>query len=698
MDKVSQPLATDRRQRMHYSGIPLLAWVAGPPVSCAAADSVAPLNRFPRMVHEFFVRQVRELEQRNHRIKRSLNSRPDAENYVRQVREKIRLCFGPFPARTPLNAAVTGKLTRPTHRIEKVIFESRPGFPVTANLYLPSKTSQPVPGVVGTCGHSSNGKAEPAYQAFAQGLARLGDACLLYDHIGQGERLQYVDKNGQPRLRPGTREHLYAGNQQFLVGEFFGSWRAWDGVRALDYLLTRKEVDSTHLGVTGNSGGGTMTTWLCGLERRWTMAAPSCFVTTFRNNLENELPADTEQCPPRALALGLDHEDFLAAMAPKPTMILAKERDFFDVRGSEAAFERLQKLYRLLGAEEKSGLFVGPTTHGFSKENREAMYAWFHRSTGINHSPQEAEPIIEKDEDLQCTPTGQVATLPGARTVFGFTSEISSKWRTTRKPIDGMALTKAVREVLKLPAPSSRTPEYRIWRHLGSRGYPAPHAIAYGVETERNIQAIVYRLTQERWQSRPPRTKQPATLYVAHLSSDQELREEPLIKETIRAHQNHAFYTCDVRGIGESLPGTCSPGSFHSPYGSDYFYAIHSLMLDRPYLGQKTLDVLRVLDWLTSIGHSEVHLIGKGWGSLAATFAALLAPSVRQVTLKHPLTAYSDIAESEYYRWPLATLLPGVLSQFDLPDCYRNLAAKQLRMIAPWGAEATGSRLSHPKP
>ena len=115
----------------------------------------------------------------------------------------------------------------------------------------------------------------------------------------------------------GTREHLYAGNQQSLVGEFVGTWRAWDGIRALDYLLTREEVDRRHLGVTGNSGGGTMTTWLCGVEQRWTMAAPSCFVTSFRRNLENELPADTEQCPPRALALGLDHEDFLAAMAPK---------------------------------------------------------------------------------------------------------------------------------------------------------------------------------------------------------------------------------------------------------------------------------------------------------------------------------------------------------------------------------------------
>ena len=95
-----------------------------------------------------------------------------------------------------------------------------------------------------------------------------------------------------------------------------------------------------------------MTTWLCGLDDRWTMAAPSCFVTELRRNMENELAADTEQSPPRALALGLDHEDFLAAMAPKPVIILAKEKDYFDARGNEAAYARLKRLYRLLGAEE----------------------------------------------------------------------------------------------------------------------------------------------------------------------------------------------------------------------------------------------------------------------------------------------------------------------------------------------------------
>ena len=155
----------------------------------------------------------------------------------------------------------------------------------------------------------------------------------------------------------------------------------------------------------------------------------------------------------------------------------------------------------------------------------------------------------------------------------------------------------------------------------------------------------------------------------------------------MRAEPDSPVFTCDVRGIGESLPDTCSPGSFHSAYGSDYFYAIHSLMLDRPYLGQKTFDVLRVLDWLASLGHTDIHLAGRGWGALAATLAAVMSDQVRQVTLKHALTSYAAIAESEHYDWPLSMLLPNVLAHFDLPDCYAALESKQLRQIEPWGAD-----------
>jgi hypothetical protein len=112
-------------------------------------------------------------------------------------------------------------------------------------------------------------------------------------------------------------------------------------------------------------------------------------------------------------------------------------------------------------------------------------------------------------------------------------------------------------------------------------------------------------------------------------------------------------------------------------------------MLDYPYLGQRTHDVLRVIEWVKSCGHTEVHLVAKGWGALPATFAAVLSRDISQVTLKNALTSYSDIAEAEDYRWPLSALLPGVLDAFDLPDCYRELETRKLRQIEPWGAMPT---------
>jgi len=175
-------------------------------------------------------------------------------------------------------------------------------------------------------------------------------------------------------------------------------------------------------------------------------------------------------------------------------------------------------------------------------------------------------------------------------------------------------------------------------------------------------------------------------LYVAHHSSDAELRNEPLIRQLLSEKAAAAFYACDVRGIGESRPDTCGQSSFLDPYGSDYFYAIHSLMLDRSYVGQKTHDLLRVLDWLKSCGHTAVHLAALGWGAVPATFAALLSDLVVQVTLKHALTAFADIAESEDYTWPLSSFVPGVLARFDLTDCYRELQTKHLRQIDPSGA------------
>jgi hypothetical protein len=470
----------------------------------------------------------------------------------------------------------------------------------------------------------------------------------------------------------------------FLTGETISSWFTWDGIRAIDYLLTRPEVNAKHIGVTGVSGGGTQTTWLCGADSRVTMAAPACFITTFRHNLENEEAADTEQCPWRALSLGLDHSDFIAAMAPKPVILLGQERDFFDVRGTEESFARLKHLYKLLGAEENIQMLNGPGGHSYPKESREAMIKLFNKATKSEFANTEPELLKESNETLWCTPKGQVGET-GAKTIFSFTSQLSASLRKQRPILGGEELKKAVTSALKMPAREG-VPGFRIIRTVPNRKYPKRFAVTYHVETEPGILIPVYRLNDEDLYSRIPQGTKRALLYISHKSADSELREEPFLSELIRTETDSALFTCDVRGIGDSQPST-TVKSFLNPYGSDYMYAAHSIMLDYPYVGQKTYDILRVIDLLKSYGHDEIHLAAKGWGAVPATYAALLADAVSQVSLKNALTSYTEIAETEEYAWPLQSFIPGVLKTFDLTDCYRALENKKIKQIDPWNAK-----------
>jgi dienelactone hydrolase len=586
---------------------------------------------------------------------------------------------------------------RDAYRIENVIFESRPQFYVTANLYIPKGLTGKAPGVIGSCGHSTNGKAHEAYQSFAQGLARLGYVSLIFDPIGQGERLQLPDENLKPRIGVGVGEHMMVGNAQFLVGEFFGAWRAWDGMRALDYLVSREEVDPKQLGITGNSGGGTMTTWLCGVEPRWTMAAPSCFVTSFLNNLENELPADTEQCPPGAIARGLDHGDFIACIAPHPVVLLTQERDYFDVRGSLDTLGQLRHIYKLLGAEENVMLFTGPGGHGYARDAREAMYACFHRATGLG-SPTPAEPelTIEEDKTLQCTKSGQVVELK-SRPVYSFTKEIADRLAKKR----GNFLAESLNAIIcgpdihtgdPRPTPDERrkkSARYRILRSRPTPGLPLAHLTTYLLDAKPGIAIPIYRLYAEPHYSRPPKAEGPAILYVAHDSSLHELETESLVRDALKAEPSAAIYAIDVSGLGESRPNTCGENSYATSYGCDYFYAAHAVMLNHSYVARRIEDVLAALDFVTfQGGHSQIHLIAKGFGAIPSAFAALADGALSRVTLKNALTSYADVAAADIYKWPLSSFAPGILELCDLPDLYHFLKEKKgLTLVDPLGPD-----------
>ena len=228
----------------------------------------AALPDYSRDLERYLTRLSNEARDRRKQIINAISTRQGVVDRQKAVVSELWKMLGGPLDRSPLNARVTGTIDRPGYRIEKVTFESRPKLYVTANLYVPSGTGRR-PAILGPLGHSGNGKAWPSYQKLFTNLARKGYVVLAYDPFGQGERIEYPgSRGGQSALGGGTSEHEYAGRRLILLGANFGLFRAWDGIRGIDYLLTRPEVDPDRIGCAGQSGGGTLTQFLAALDSR----------------------------------------------------------------------------------------------------------------------------------------------------------------------------------------------------------------------------------------------------------------------------------------------------------------------------------------------------------------------------------------------------------------------------------------------
>ena len=578
---------------------------------------------------------------------------------------------------------------RPTYRIEKVLFHSRPGCLVTGNLYVPNRLSGPAPGVVGSCGHSATGKQEGLYQGFCQRLARNGLVVFIIDPFNQGERDQYYGLKDREEVRACTRAHNMMGKQLELVGEWFGAWRAWDGIRALDYLLSRPEVDRSRVGLTGNSGGGTMTTWLWACETRFTMAAPSCFVTTFMANLENEIPADCEQYPPGVIGAGLEMVDLLLASAPKPILLLGQQYDYFDRRGLREAYGDLRRFYNLLGAPRKDhGLFIGPNPHGFSEPNQVAMTEFFCRQAGVKPVKMRQTETLSEEEGSVTPKANTVAA--GATPIYELIEARAAELGERRRRLSGTALKRTAAKLLGV-APKQPVPHYRNLRSTRIGGLAVAR---YAVETEVGdgppIRAILHKAGVHPQRQGTLDVEKEVRLYVPHVGSEDELTDEPLARALC---VKGPLYIVDPRGMGESRPD--ETGDFFHPYGMDYMFHGHGLLLGESYLGRRVHDVLSVAALLRAEGAAKVRLYGRGQGAVIALFAGLLDGKLAPVSLKNAPLSYGAMTRQALVAWPAANFAPGVLHHFDLPDCYRALGAR-VELIKPWGPDMkplTGPKL-----
>lgn len=638
-------------------------------------------NGYPHMVIDDYVDKLRAKRAERTRELAALKTREDALAYQAKLRQAISRSFGPKPKQVPLAMEYTGTLQFDGYRIEKLRFQSRPDFWVTANLYLPNQLAAPAPAVLGACGHSDQGKAAPVYQDFCIRLVNNGFVVLIYDPIQQGERNQYTRLSDLGVANSLCCAHNVMGKQLELVGDFFGAWRVWDGRCALDALLTRPEVDPKRLGITGNSGGGTLTEWIWANEYRLSMAAPSCHVTSFLNNLENELATDSEQCPPGVIGSGLEMVDMMIVRAPQPAILMGQKYDFFERRGLQEAHAELRRFYGLLGAEGNTELFIGPTTHGYSPHNQMAMVNFFRRHAGLGGPAVDVPPAARKPEDLSVCPEGNVVAA-GSRPIYELIRDRAVELAGKRTPPADQAAWRALlTDLLNLP-PRSGAPHYRVLRpqRAGDKLWAR-----YAIETEGHVRAFLRkRLVEPGWHNTLD-VEPEVCLFLPHVGAELDAQDSPCCQNL---DPGGTLYGLDPRGLGESLPTDASEPFFH-PYGMDYLHHSFGLMFRESFLGRRLFDVLRTLDLLAAEGAVAVSLHGRGQGALLAALAAMMHDAVTNVTLHDAPESYQSWIDAGVADWPAANCPFGVLGHFDLPDLYAALG-RRLAIVNTWGPHGPG--------
>jgi dienelactone hydrolase len=373
-------------------------------ILAGAAEAQPPA---PPLVKELSAIAARQLRERADAVA-SVRDQAGAEARKTEVRRRILSLLGGLPDyRGPLNPKVTKTTRGDGFVIEHVLFESLPDYFVTANLYRPDREGRH-PAVLMSIGHWEPGK--PAGQLLSANLARKGFVVLAYDPVGQGERQQAYDaRMGRSLIGGATEQHFSNGAAAVLMGQAVARYFIHDGMRAIDYLVSRPEVDPERIGATGCSGGGTQTTYIAALDPRVKVAAVACYMNSFQTLYSGPSIGDSEQSLPGFLAAGLDQTDYVELFAPKPWLIASTDGDFFTPPGARQVFEEAQRWYRLYGAEDRIRWVVGPGGHGTPPVVREAIYDWMIRwlAPGTGDAREHAVTLLP-DHTLRVTPRGQV--------------------------------------------------------------------------------------------------------------------------------------------------------------------------------------------------------------------------------------------------------------------------------------------------
>ncbi len=606
---------------------------------------------------------------------RAIKSEQDLVRLQQELRAKLLKNIGGLPeTKTPLNARVLGTLNQPGYRIEKVVFESLPHYYVTALLWIPEGKTGRLPAVLVPCGHSTNGKI--LYQYICQRLAKRGYVAISWDPVGQGERSQFWDAaSGKTRYNLVCGEHAVLGNLAYLAGANLARWEIWDGMRALDYLLTRPEVDPERISITGTSGGGFQAAHIAALDDRIKVAAPSCYISSLPMRMANRIFADPDSDPEqdisRMVADGIDHSGLLLLIFPRPLILAAAVLDFFPIEGTRRTFHEVAEVYRYFGKAEFISIVEGYHRHQYSPENLTIAFQFLDH---FNQMPRKRE--LESFEPLEeklllCTKSGQVSTeFPDAIPLTRLIRDMMKE-----KPANTLRLGQIYR--------SSEYPGIDRWTIAEFSGRPAGMSINWeALGTTSGPGARIFRclLHHDGQLALPlihvkpvsPRSPRLGALVIRSAG-------KPGIKDwqivSMLTDQGYAVVLFDFRGVGEQKMLYSTKSAEEAAKGSseaDYFdplnsvmanYVYNSLLVGRPYFLQMIEDVEIASRFAKEkLGLQDLILVPTTEADAAVAWAASeCLPGLRVIgsSVNAKRFKWSETVLQERELWPMQLLLPG---------------------------------------
>lgn len=641
-------------------------------VSCRlrAQDETMVLNTWAKYsdarnsLYHFFAGEAHELlELRKEEISR-LKTPGQWEQRQLEIKKSILEVMGAFPEKTPLNAFTTGTIKKDGYRIENIIYESLPEFYVTASLFIPDNIKEPAPAILFCSGHSGIAYRRPLYQLPLLNLVKKGFIVLAFDPIGQGERLQYFDKEkGASIIGGATKEHSYPSVQVSLIGQSVARYFVQDGIRGIDYLVSRKEVDPNRIGVHGLSGGGTQTAYISALDDRVKASAPCGYITNFSRLMESIGVQDGEQNFYHGIKNGIDHADFIEVRAPKPTLIMATTRDFFSIQGTRETYEEAKHVYSLFGKPENIEIVEDDYGHGYTKKIREAMYAFFQKHLENPGIPDEEDIEYLTKEELQKTLTGQLETSFEGETVF------TLNLKETKKYLDILRISRNTNEKYLEQIP--------FWARQLS-GYEQPSLTDRPVFTGRK-QYKGYAMEKYFIQGEGDYVV-PYLLLVPQIPNNKSvLYIHPKGKEVVAdsTGYNKALWLVkkgftllvpDLIGIGELGGGNVKGDAYINNVSYNILYA--AMQIGRSIVGVQVSDVIKLAHTLKS-EHSaeEVYAVAKGEMSPVLLHAVQFDSGISRISLIEPYSSYYSFVKSRFYEERFVhSIVPGALTCYDLPD------------------------------